>query len=242
MQLIASQAQLDPEDLVLEIGTGLGHLTDVLLASRARVVSLEYDKNLFDVACRKYRDVANLELKHQDIRRFQFESLENDYKICANIPYYLTAYLLRLLVDTSRKPRLAVLLIQQDVAEKLVDGNRRSLLNVLLNFHYRTSLGAVIDKTKFQPPPKVQSQILILKHDPRPELAGLDTVHFYAFLKKCLAKPRKTLVNNLKSAGGADMAELAEFLESSNLGIKVRPEKLGLSDWVRLYKTTLPGR
>ena len=123
LQAMTAAANLKKGERVLEIGTGLGYLTDELLKTEALVVSLEYDHGLYQKMLEKYDSVAgeNLKLIEADIRKFDWRTLEAPYKICANIPYYLTANLLRSLIDTILKPELAVLMMSEDVALKLAE-------------------------------------------------------------------------------------------------------------------------
>ena len=118
LKSIVELAQLAEDELVLEIGPGLGDLTEVLLDSTNNVIAVEFDESLISGLKQRFNGSTVL-IENKDIRRFNLTKLPKGYKVVANIPYYLTSYLIRLLSQSPNPPSLAVLLIQQEVAERL---------------------------------------------------------------------------------------------------------------------------
>lgn len=236
LEAIVKLAQLKPNQTVLEIGTGLGNLTDKLLLSQAKIISLEYDSNLHLKNTKKYKGVTNLKLIHCDIRRFDWQSLEaQDYKIVANIPYYLTANLLGSLVDLKHKPQLAVLLMPQAVVEKLISSNKRSLLAVLVQAQYQLKADLVVEAKEFDPPPKITSQVLVLETDKTfKSLNDEQWLKLVKLFKICFASPRKQLGNNLKARFKDLNLEL--ILKNLSFDLSKRAESLTNKQWSELFK------
>ena len=229
---IVACADLTANDHVLEIGPGRGHLTDYLLKTEATIIALEYDPQLADQLTAKYSQ-PQIVIQTGDIRQYDFADLPIDYKICANIPYYLKAYLLRQLIDTSNKPRQVVLLVQQEVAQRLANDQRQSLLAILAKADYRLSLGPTVSADKFKPAPRVDSQVLKLDRQPaqiEPELWAC----FSRLVKFGFASPRKQLYHNLASGLKLSKAATKSWLTEQGLDFKQRAETLSLADWRRL--------
>jgi 16S rRNA (adenine1518-N6/adenine1519-N6)-dimethyltransferase len=153
-------AEIVANDTVLEIGPGLGTLTELLTSRAKSVIAVEFDETLAQ-ALPGVVPAENLVSEHQDILRFDLTTLPENYKIVANIPYYLTSNLIRMISESINPPQLAVLLIQKEVAERVVAApGQMSLLSVSAQFYWESSAGRVVEAELFDPPPKVDSQIL----------------------------------------------------------------------------------
>ena len=232
-------AELAPGETVLEIGTGLGYLTDELLKTSAKVVSLEYDKGVFERARLKYATAPTdrLQLLQGDIRQFDWQTLGPAFKVCANIPYYLSANLLRKLTELTEKPILSALLLPQAVALKLAEKTKRSLLAVLAQSHYEVGLGQVIAKEMFSPPPKIDSQIAVLKRQPAFDDLNADGwQRLVGLLKVSFAAPRKQLIVNLSRGLQRPKLELEPCLKTSGIGLRQRAEELSNEQWQALLR------
>ena len=232
-------AHLDATTTVFEIGTGTGQLTDWLLQTDAQVISLEWDQKLYEQNVAKYAQQSKLQLLQGDIRQFDWSQLPTPYKICANIPYYLGANLLRCLTELEAKPTLAVLLFAQEVALKLGATGNRSLLATLVQSHYAVSLGKVIKAYAFEPPPKVDSQIVILEHRPVTEIEQ-NWAAFVQLLKIAFTQPRKQLNVNLQAGLQLATAEVSLILHKLNLPIAIRAEAVDNQTWVQLLHLLRP--
>lgn len=234
LKAICLAADIKTDDVVLEIGPGTGELTAVLADCGARVLALEYDQDLIPGLRQKFAG-ADVEIAHGDIRTFNLTELPRDYKIVANIPYYLTAYFLRLLTETSNKPSQAALLVQKEVAERVASKpGQMSFISLATQLFYAASLGPVVPAKLFTPPPKVDSQVLILKKLEVP-LFNADYNQLLKFIKTGFSQPRKTLVNNLSSLQGLERAKLEADLSSLGLSVTVRAQELSLQDWYNLH-------
>ena len=122
LEMITAAGGVADGDNVLEIGPGLGTLTDVLISKEANITAGKYDSALAESLTKKYAAEPKVKVISQDIRRFNFNDLPTNYKIVANIPYYLTSVLLRLISETDNPPYIAVLLVQKEVAERVCAG------------------------------------------------------------------------------------------------------------------------
>ena len=238
LESIIKQARIEVEDTVLEIGTGKGHLTDRLLLIKANIISVEYDGQLYDENAIKYKNKANLQLIHADIRDYDWRKMPPNYKICANIPYYLTANLLRSLVDTDNQPALAVLLMQQEVALKLVHPTKRSLLSTLVQSKYAVKLGIEVPPEAFKPPPKVTSQTIIL--EPKLAFETLNKAQWpklVRLLKICFATSRKQLKTNLKAGLNVTSEDIDQIAKKIDYPLTLRAEALTNQQWLQLFES-----
>jgi len=232
LQAIVKAADIQPEDTVLEVGPGPGDLTALLLDKSKRVIAVELDQKLADALPKN----ANLEVIKQDILRFDFTSLPSNYKVVANIPYYLTGKLLQLLSETANPPTRAVLLIQKEVAERVAaQPGDMSILSVITQYYWQVRLGQIVPARLFTPPPKVDSQLLILDRRAGP-LFDVNEKDFFWLVKLGFAQPRKTLLNNLASGLHYGREEAQAVFDRASLNSRRRPQTLHLEEWHQLYQ------
>ena len=218
LNAIIDSASLKDTDTVLEIGPGPGSLTRLLVKKAGQVIAVELDNGLAGQLSQQVT-AGNLQVRNEDILRFDFRQLPQGYKIVANIPYYLTGKLFQQLSETANPPSRAVLLVQKEVAERAAARpGAMSILSVTLQFYWQVDLGPLIPAKLFTPSPKVDSQVLILERRKRSLLAGVDDKEFFRLIKTGFAQPRKTMMNNLSA------------------GLQRRPQTLSLEEWQQLYQ------
>ncbi|HXR49774.1 MAG TPA: 16S rRNA (adenine(1518)-N(6)/adenine(1519)-N(6))-dimethyltransferase RsmA [Verrucomicrobiae bacterium] len=230
-------AEIVADDTVLEIGPGLGTLTTELVKRAKQVIAVEFDADLAREI--PYRVPAgNLAIVQQDILRFDVTRLPAGYKVVANIPYYLTSNLLRVLSEALNPPAVAVLLVQKEVAERVVARpGDMSLLSVLAQFYWEVSLGREVPAKLFTPPPKVDSQILILRRRKQPLFPDTDTKVFFRIVKAGFSQRRKTLLNSLSAGLHLSRERTHEMLQASSVDPTVRAQSLSMEQWYVLYKS-----
>jgi 16S rRNA (adenine1518-N6/adenine1519-N6)-dimethyltransferase len=223
-------------DTVLEIGPGPGTLTEELVHSVDQVIAVEFDEALArDLPGRV--PAENLKVVNQDILQFDLTQLPPDYKVVANIPYYLTSKLLRVLCESPNHFSKAAILIQKEVAERVAaKPGSMSLLSVSVQFYCETSLGPIVRAELFTPPPKVDSQILKLSYRQTPLFPDVDTKVFFRIVKAGFAQRRKTLLNSLSGGLHLNREETTALLEKAGIDPTTRAQSLTLEDWYRLCK------
>lgn len=235
LRAIVAAAGIAPGDSVLEIGAGLGTLTKQLVDTGANVLALEYDADLIEDLKDRFSGSANFRVEQGDIRSFDFTTLPAGYKIVANIPYYLTSHLIRSISETSNPPSIAVLLVQKEVAERLCAGpGSTSILSVTAQFYFDCSLGAAVPAHLFTPPPKVDSQVVVLRRR-REKLFSVDEKTFFRLVKAGFSERRKTLRNSLSGGLRLEKLQTEVLLETAGLSAGSRAQELSLDDWYRLY-------
>lgn len=233
---ICQEANISQEDAVLEIGPGHGSLTQLLVNKAGQVMVVELDNKLADSLSHKVK-ADNLTVINNDILKFDLSILPQKYKLIGNIPYYITGQLIRYISESSNPPSLAVLLIQKEVAERLIAlPGQHSLLSITTQYYWQVNLGIVIDAKMFNPPPKVDSQVIILTKQPKPLFHDLDPKVFFKLIKAGFSQKRKTLNNSLSKALKKDKVEVTKWLKSVDLDPNIRAQNLSLDDWFKLYK------
>lgn len=239
LQAMCDGISLGPDDTVLEIGPGPGTLTSKLVASAGNVVAVEFDPLLARMLPSRVT-VPNLQVVQQDILQFDLTSLPPDYKVAANIPYYLTSNLLRVLCESPNHFSMAALLIQKEVAERVCAApGDMSLLSVSVQFYCQTGLGPVVPARLFTPPPKVDSQILLLEYRAKPLFADVDTRLFFRIVKAGFAQRRKTLLNSLSAGLHLGREQTQSLLEAADIQPNTRAQNLSLAQWHLLYQAYL---
>jgi 16S rRNA (adenine1518-N6/adenine1519-N6)-dimethyltransferase len=233
---IAAAAAITAKDVVLEIGPGPGTLTELLVAQAAQVIAVEFDAKLARDLPKRVK-AANLQVVTQDILSFDFTALPPNYKVVANIPYYLTSNLIRILSESPNPPQTAVLLIQKEVAQRVTaKPGDLSLLSVTAQYYWQASLGELVPAILFTPPPKVDSQILILHYRTEALFPGLDTKPFFRLVKAGFGQRRKTLLNSLSGGLSLDRAVVQHICQAANIDAQRRAQTLNLDEWYALYQ------
>lgn len=238
LEAMCLAAAVKADDMVLEIGPGLGNLTELLVGRAGQVVAVEFDAQLAAQLPQKV-PAANLRVVAADILDFDFTSLPPGYKIVANIPYYLTSHLIRVISETPNRPARAALLIQKEVAQRVAaPPGSMSLLSVTAQFYWEVSLGREVPAELFTPPPKVDSQILILNRRRQPLFPDVDAAAakaFFRLVKAGYSQRRKTLLNSLSAGLHLDRAAVKTICESVFVDPQRRAQTLSLAEWHNLY-------
>ncbi len=236
LEAMLAAADIQPNDVVLEIGPGPGALTRLLVQHAKRVEAVEFDEDLARALPHNVPS-DNLTIVCQDILQFDLTSLPAGYKVVANIPYYLTSKLLRVLCESANPFSQAALLVQKEVAQRVCAApGSMSLLSVSAQFYCETSLGSIVPAGLFTPPPKVDSQILRLRFRTQPLFPDVQTKQFFRVVKAGFAQRRKTLLNSLSSGLLLPRDETTALLERVNISPATRAQNLTLAQWHDLYR------
>ncbi len=232
---ITVAAELTPDDEVLEIGPGLGSLTRHLAQTARRVVAVELDDRLLPLLHRELALYPQVEIVHGDILTQDPGQLFPDraYKVVANVPYYITAGILRHVVSGPVKPVLLVMTVQKEVAQRLLARpDEMSLLAVSVQFYGRPTLVGTIRAGAFWPRPEVDSAIVRVDLRRR-DVISADEATFFRVVRAGFSQKRKQLKNNLRGLGFS--AEfLSQALSQAGVDGRRRAETLSLTEWANL--------
>lgn len=236
LEKIVEAAELKKSDIVLEVGPGLGVLTQELSEHSGRVVAVEKDKNLAQILAHR-TELKNVEVVTADILKFNFEKhIGGKYKVVANIPYYLTSALLKLFFQSKTHPTVLVLMVQKEVGERIVaPAGSLSILGISVQMFADAEIVAQVPRTSFSPTPEVDS--VIIKIEPKnkyPEIE--DEKLFFRILKIAFAGKRKQIHNTLSNGLHLDKLATEKLLEKSGIKGTDRPQDLSIEQWVELYK------
>lgn len=222
----------NPPKLCIEIGPGLGTLTSSLLKRFDKVFAIEFDSNLAQNLPKSFPG-KNLTVFNEDILKFDFDKIEEPFVVAGNIPYYITTPIIEKLLSLKNKPEKIVLLVQKEVAEKINKIPSNSSLSIFVENFADTSLGPIVLKNLFTPPPKVDSRILILTPHNTPKTSNSEILNF---IHKCFSNPRKKLSTNLALNGFISKTEAEQLLTDLGFGKNARPSDLNLNNYIMLAK------
>ena len=235
LQRIVQAAQLEPEDFVVEIGPGPGILTEMLAARAAKVLAIELDKNLFEKSKKELSDYNNVELIHADALEYPYRDLP-EFKVVANIPYYITTPIIFKLLDTKKNLISMTLTVQKEVAERIVakpGGKDYGVLSIMVQYDAKPDLIFVIPKESFRPVPKVDSAVVHMEILNRPTVYVEDEEMFFRVVKTAFSQRRKMLSNSLKNLRG----DIKEWLDRAGIDSNRRPETLSIEEFAKLSNT-----
>lgn len=233
---IADEAGLSSSDTVLEIGPGLGTLTSELLRRAGRVEAVEFDAELARKLPGQFPG-KNLTVVNEDILSYDLESLPPGYKVIANVPYYITSKIVEKLMTARNKPSVAVLLVQKEVAERIAaEPGDMSILAVSAQLYATAKLGVLVPKHFFTPPPKVDSQVIVLTTRSQPLVAPEDERALFRVVKAGFSAKRKKLRSSIAAGLAIDKRAAEVLLHHAGIDSELRAEDLSIDDWLRLAK------
>ena len=233
---IADHAELRMGDTVLEIGPGLGTLTSELLRRAGKVVAVEFDPDLARKLPGQFPG-KNLQVVHEDILQFDLNSLPANYKVVANVPYYITSKIIEKLMTAKNKPALVVILVQKEVAERVAAGpGDMSILAVSAQIFAEARLGVEAPREYFTPPPKVDSQVVVLRTREQALVAPEDEKAFFRVVKAGFSAKRKKLRSSIAAGLAIGKPAAEELLRRANINPELRAEDLSIDDWLRLAR------
>jgi len=233
---IADEAGITKNDTVLEIGPGLGTLTSELLRRAKNVVAVELDEDLAQKLPGQFPG-KDLTVVNQDILSFDVRTLPESYVVVANVPYYITSKIIQLLTTAPNKPRTIVLLIQKEVAERLAAGpGNLSILAVSAQIFANVRLGDVVPAALFTPPPKVDSQVVILEMRDKPLVEPEFEKPFFRVVKSGFIAKRKKIRTSLSTNLQLSKPEVDELLQRYNISPDDRAQDLTIQNWIDISR------
>ncbi|KKR21844.1 MAG: Ribosomal RNA small subunit methyltransferase A [Candidatus Moranbacteria bacterium GW2011_GWA2_39_41] len=247
---IIAASDLGSEDFVIEIGPGEGVLTEQLAKHTKKVVAIELDGDLMPQLTEKFATQKNVEFIHADILNINLPALiENhiknvetrhclvstpvNYKLIANIPYYITSPIIRLFLEQENQPKKILLMIQKEVAERIVASKgQMSILSISVQYYGMAEILFRVNKEAFFPVPKVDSAVI--KITPNRKFNKELDKKFFRLVKAGFSAKRKTLANNLANSLQLDKDLVSEKLKALSLNENARAQELDIADWQRL--------
>jgi 16S rRNA (adenine1518-N6/adenine1519-N6)-dimethyltransferase len=244
---ILAAAEISATDMVLEIGPGLGTLTQALAEHAQRVVAVELDQKLVAILHDRLQVCSNVQIVAGDILALDIAELLTAepasgpagcvYKVVANIPYNITSAVLRHLLEASIRPQLIVLMVQKEVAQRITARpGDMSLLSVSVQFYGRPRVIRRVPAAAFYPVPKVDSAIIRIDPHPHLPLEPAEIEPFFAVVRAGFGQRRKQLHNSLVHGLGLPAESIVEALAQAGVDGERRAQTLGVGEWVGLYR------
>lgn len=240
---IVEKAEVCKDDLVIEIGPGLGTLTSLLLEKAGKVICIELDSKMINILNDRFALYKNFELINDDVLKVNLKELINQnsnfktVKVVANLPYYITTPIIMKLLEDKLSLTSITVMVQKEVAERLAQtpGGKESGA-ITYSIHYYTKPRIVLNVSKdcFIPSPKVDSAVLQLLVLDKPPIQVLDEKLFFKIIKASFLQKRKTLVNSLSNSGIENKEFLEKMLDLLSINPKIRAEQLSLKDFEKI--------
>ncbi len=236
--------EITKNDTVLEIGPGQGALTEKILETGAKVIAVEKDNRLIEVLNEKFKkEVKNgqFALIYGDILELNLEKIglkNGDFKLIANIPYYITGLIFRKFLSESIQPKKLVIMVQKEIADRIIARDaKESLLSLSVKVYGNVKKIMKVEKENFSPKPKVDSAILLVDNISKFFFNEINEEKFFEVIKTGFAHKRKVLVANLKEK--FEQNDLLKIFQDLKIPIKARAEDLTLENWKGLVKKSV---
>jgi 16S rRNA (adenine1518-N6/adenine1519-N6)-dimethyltransferase len=251
LERILSAAQLSPGDIVIEIGPGVGMLTEGLAKQGAKVIAVELDAKLVGLLKKRLAPFPDVKIVHADILKLTPGQLLKDnltaselargYKVIANLPYYITSPVLSHFLEAQPRPLEMVVMVQKEVGEAIAAApGKMRLLSVKTQFYSKPAVISYVPAASFYPVPKVDSVILRLDVYHQPPIEVSDVAGFFDIVMHGFSSPRKQLRNSLAQSLEMPPSQVASLLEKVGIEAKRRAETLSLEEWRELWKIFTP--
>lgn len=236
---IARAAELTPADTVLEIGPGIGTLTQSLALTGAQVVAVELDKRLIPVLQETVGSYANVRVVQGDILKINIPEVvgTKGFKVCANLPYYITTPIIMNLLEQKLPLERLVVMVQKEVAQRMTatpGGREYGAISVAMQYYTEPRIAFVVKAGSFLPAPKVDSAVLVCKRRATPPVEVADEKVFFRVVTAAFSVRRKMLSNSLKNMGGLAGEQVTQWLQKAGIDGKRRAETLSLQEFAQL--------
>jgi len=244
LRKIVEAAELSPQDVVIEVGPGLGVLTSELAKRAGRVIAVELDDNLSALLGQTLSWATNLTIVHDDVLKIKPSALlakagvpaRCGYKVVANLPYYITSAVLRHFLEGDARPGVMVVMVQKEVARAITAApGEMSLLSVAVQFYGEARIASSVSAHSFFPAPKVDSAILKIRLHPSPFIEAARTDSFFELVRAGFCANRKQLINSLSQGLSLPKEDVRPLLEKAGIEPRRRAETLTIPEWVKLW-------
>ena len=242
---IIKASNVNKNDLIIEIGPGLGTLTKNLLDNAGKVVCIELDTRMINILNERFKFYNNFELINEDVLKVDLHKLINDnknsnilnVKIVANLPYYITTPIIMKLLEDKLNIESITVMVQKEVADRLVDvpgGKNSGAITYAINYYTKPQKIIDVPNTSFIPAPEVNSSVIKLNVLNKPSVEVADEELLFKIIKMAFMQKRKTLLNALTNGKLASKEQIEKMLTDLEIDLKIRGEKLTLEDFVKI--------
>lgn len=241
---IVQAAEISSEDLVIEIGPGLGTLTSKLIEKAKKVIAIELDKRMITILNDRFSLYDNFSLINEDILKVDLnklikeQNIDADHvKIVANLPYYITTPIIMKLLEERLQIKSITVMVQKEVADRLTEipgGKNAGAITYCVHYYSEAEAIVLVPNTSFIPSPKVNSEVIKFNIRKEPLVKIENEREFFKIIKASFSQRRKTLINGLSNSGICSKEEIKEVLNSMNLSEKIRGENLSIEQFAEL--------
>lgn len=241
---IVDSANIEKDDLVIEIGPGLGTLTNKLLEKAKKVIAIELDKRMLTILNDRFYLYDNFELINDDVLKVNLKEIinkEKEYvkkvKVVANLPYYITTPIIMKLLESQLDIESITVMVQKEVAKRLtaIPGNKLSgAITYAVNYYCEPEEVIIVPNSSFIPEPEVESEVIKLNLRKEPPVELKNEELFFKIIKIAFMQRRKTLINGISNSGLISKELIKQLLEKIGSNEKVRGEDLSLQDFANL--------
>lgn len=250
IQDIVNGADIEPDDLVIEIGPGLGSMTKLLLEKAKKVICIEFDMKMIKILNDRFIAYDNIELINQDVLKIDFNELIKqekekgkikNVKVVANLPYYITTPIIMKLLEDNLDLKSITVMVQKEVADRLIEipsGKNTGAITYTVYYYCKSTKIREVSNTSFIPMPEVTSEVINLELRETPAVQVKNKEAFFKIIKFAYMQRRKTLLNSLLNSGlFKSKEEGVKILKVLNLKEDIRAENLTIEDFARLTNT-----
>lgn len=249
IEVMTKAAELTKSDFVVEIGPGFGVLTLPVAELAGRVLAIETDKKILEILKAVGSGYSNLEIMPASILKLTGDYLHDRfqewskamsgktrYKMVSNLPYYITSNIIKLFLDTQKKPEMIVVMVQKEVAERIIaEAGEMSILAISVQIYGKPEIVRIVPRTSFWPKPEVDSAILKITTYKKPPYDIPDQKRFFRIVKAGFGEKRKQIHNSIGGGLRLDPEVVDEILIKSGIDPTARPQDLIIEQWVNLY-------
>jgi len=243
---IIKAAEIEANDIILEVGPGLGNLTQELAQKTKKVIAIEKDLKMVEILKENLKDFKNIKIIKNDVLKINppNDIPKTKYKLVGNLPFYLAAPLIRKFLELNKPPKEMILVIQKEVGQRIcAKPPHMSILAISVQVYAKTEIVSYISKKSFWPQPKVDATIIkITPYSKKYAYAYFLLSRrcqelFFKIVKAGFSQPRKQLINNLAKGLKIDREKVKDWLLKNHIQSNQRAETLSVKDWLNLTKT-----
>ena len=243
---IVKASEISRDDLIIEIGPGLGTLTSKILEKAKKVIAIELDKKMIKILEERFKLYNNLEIINEDVLKVDLhkliekEKVENqirEVKIVANLPYYITTPIIMKLLEDKLDITSITVMVQKEVAERLAAKTGEKLAGAItyaVEYYSEAKKIVEVPKESFIPEPEVESEVIQLNLREEPAVKVKDEVKFFKLIKTSFMQRRKTLLNGISNSGLVEKEKLKQVLKELEIDENIRGEKLTIDQFAEI--------